>query len=362
MAGYAWVFWLGWTLALGGGAMLVAWIVGRGTRGVRRCPACDYDMSGTTGLTCPECGRGATGERAMLRRRRRRRWLVGAVVVLPLGVGMLVFNPGRELGWASSLPRWAIWPVMPWFDGWTDGAVARMTGAMWGPAPRRGARWDQLLLAQRCSALADKAERLCRQTLEERMAADAQAPKPPPAAPPVIGPNTPVTAIAMMYQAPDPLMRAKNEIAGILPQTGDEAGLAAPAIGRVMRTAMEQGDTETWWWSMRTLSQAKHVDPPTEKRLQLLAQDPSVSIRIAALGTLVDCRHSLRNDDLVRRLVAALDDPHVDMRKFATGRLGNMGADARAAVERLTATARNDPDSWVRASASAAIVMIEEAR
>src|SRR5262245_16943278 len=37
------------------------------SRGRRRCPACWYDMSGTDGMTCSECGRVAREEREFFR-------------------------------------------------------------------------------------------------------------------------------------------------------------------------------------------------------------------------------------------------------------------------------------------------------
>ncbi|MBX9736938.1 MAG: hypothetical protein K2X32_08425 [Phycisphaerales bacterium] len=82
-------------------ALLSDWWQGGAKK--RRCPKCAYDMSGTSGLKCPECGRVAKSERQLHRSRRRWRLALVALAALTLAsllpVGVKVY---RE-GWRSVL-------------------------------------------------------------------------------------------------------------------------------------------------------------------------------------------------------------------------------------------------------------------
>jgi len=77
---------------------LMGWgIIGRQTRGRPRCRGCWYDMSGLDTLTCPECGRVARSDRALLRARCR--WwavAVGAVLFAVGCFGLRVTNVGLD--------------------------------------------------------------------------------------------------------------------------------------------------------------------------------------------------------------------------------------------------------------------------
>lgn len=56
------------------------------------CFSCGYDLAGTTGTTCPECGQRAVSVREAIDRgavvRRRRRWLAALVII----VGVVVLG------------------------------------------------------------------------------------------------------------------------------------------------------------------------------------------------------------------------------------------------------------------------------
>src|SRR5690606_28519676 len=79
---------LGVVLGLGG-LGLGAWgLFGDRPRGRRRCPACWYRMDGVRGRSCPECGRTARSERALLRTRRRWGWTAAGVLLVIAGAGL----------------------------------------------------------------------------------------------------------------------------------------------------------------------------------------------------------------------------------------------------------------------------------
>jgi hypothetical protein len=154
MSGLEWITWVGWTLAAIGGAMTLVWLVGRSGKHLRRCPKCEYDMRATAGLTCPECGTIAKGERALGRRRRKRTWMRLGVLFVFLGTGTLVFNPNRSDGWASSVPDRVIWRLMPWFDSssdqWINEFESGRTPSQRFSASRSGqGRWERLLRTRR---------------------------------------------------------------------------------------------------------------------------------------------------------------------------------------------------------------------
>ncbi|MFT3684957.1 MAG: hypothetical protein QM783_08535 [Phycisphaerales bacterium] len=68
-----------------------------------RCPKCWYNMSGVTGLRCPECGREAKSAAALLKNRRR--WLGGAISLFPLA-GAVVCAVALFMGVTAFAARW----------------------------------------------------------------------------------------------------------------------------------------------------------------------------------------------------------------------------------------------------------------
>lgn len=82
-----WVYYLLGGVGAVGGLLLLVWALFRDrARGRRRCPRCWYDMGGTAGLKCPECGREARSERKLGRTRRRWGWAPVAVALLVAGL------------------------------------------------------------------------------------------------------------------------------------------------------------------------------------------------------------------------------------------------------------------------------------
>ena len=83
------------------------------SRGCRRCPKCWYEMTGVAGLRCPECGREAKHERALLRTRRK--WFRGglACVVMLAGAAIITWPTVRERGAPSLLPTFVLVRLAP---------------------------------------------------------------------------------------------------------------------------------------------------------------------------------------------------------------------------------------------------------
>ncbi len=94
--------------------LAVTWwgLFGDRARGRRRCPKCWYDLSGTVGLTCPECGRTARRERSLHRTRRRPLFAIAAALAAALGASWAI-EQAQLSGWMSFVPTRAILLGLP---------------------------------------------------------------------------------------------------------------------------------------------------------------------------------------------------------------------------------------------------------
>lgn len=120
----AWPDWLWWTF---GGALaalglaLLGWaLLADRARGRRRCPRCWYDMTGTPGLTCSECGHQVRSERKLLRTRRRWRWVGLATLVMCAAAGSSLIPRASSRGWASIVPTSILLLALPLIEDETE--------------------------------------------------------------------------------------------------------------------------------------------------------------------------------------------------------------------------------------------------
>lgn len=99
-----WLFWLLGLLFLGTCLAVTWWgLFGDRARGRRRCPRCWYDLSFSSGRTCPECGHTANTERSLFRNRRRLTAAMLAALAAALGVAWTI-EQNRQRGWMSMVP------------------------------------------------------------------------------------------------------------------------------------------------------------------------------------------------------------------------------------------------------------------
>ena len=159
----------GWSALLPIGAVLfallaiawLAWALFRDrARGRRRCSKCWYDMSGTEGLRCPECGREAKREKTLFKTRRH--WRLAMVALFPILMSLyLAMLPRiREHGWQAALPTTAlIWCLElddnDWvFDELTRRANSDLPAGTWmSSMPMSGDAfldWQWRLIGSRC--------------------------------------------------------------------------------------------------------------------------------------------------------------------------------------------------------------------
>jgi hypothetical protein len=100
--------WIAWSV----GGLLIAlglfllwlFLFSDRSRGRRRCPKCWYDLRGTPGLRCSECGYEARRERAFFRTRRRWRASFWATVLVLFGSSVALAPQVRRGGWLAPIP------------------------------------------------------------------------------------------------------------------------------------------------------------------------------------------------------------------------------------------------------------------
>lgn len=120
--------WIAWSaggllVALG---LVLSWrfLFSDRARGRRRCPKCWYDLRGTPGMRCSECGHEARRERALFRTRRRWRAGSAAILLTFAGVALAIGAKVRMDGWPSLLPTTALlWCMPPCHSDSSFGAV-----------------------------------------------------------------------------------------------------------------------------------------------------------------------------------------------------------------------------------------------
>lgn len=143
---------------LGAGVLHVAAFRDR-ARGRPRCPKCWYDMTGSRGFVCPECGHDAARPRNLYRTRRHgARVLLGALLIVS-GLSLGAVPTVQEQGWSALIPTSALMLVLPWTDNpWVFEEVdARVSATNPEWFARRRGRHEvstmTVFYARRCAAL-----------------------------------------------------------------------------------------------------------------------------------------------------------------------------------------------------------------
>lgn len=104
MGAWAWAFWLcGAACGIIGMVLLVRVVTLKRAPG-RVCRGCGYDMAGSSGLRCSECGRVARSERELGRRRWNVRLALAGVLCVLLGIAVAWTPRVRERGWLGATP------------------------------------------------------------------------------------------------------------------------------------------------------------------------------------------------------------------------------------------------------------------
>ncbi len=146
-------------LAVGGTVVLHAAAFRDRSRGRPRCPRCWYDMTGSRGFVCPECGHDAKRPRHLYRTRRHgARIMLGALLIVS-GLSLGAVPTVQEQGWSALIPTTGLMIVLPWTDNpWVfDEIDARVTATNPEWFVRRRGEHDvstmTVFYARRCAAL-----------------------------------------------------------------------------------------------------------------------------------------------------------------------------------------------------------------
>jgi HEAT repeat protein len=134
-------------LAAGGTYLLARSLVLDRPRGRRRCPRCWYDMSGTPGLRCSECGREVAGERK-LQKTRRHPMLAAVSLALLLAAAIASRTPAalEQRTWWALLPTPALVLLLQ-LRPLNQEAIADLVAA--GPLAQRTS-WERYLIGAWC--------------------------------------------------------------------------------------------------------------------------------------------------------------------------------------------------------------------
>lgn len=108
---WPWRDWVVSSLLIVSGLIVLVWaVVGDRARGRRRCPKCWYDLRGTVGRRCSECGFEAQSEGRLFRSRRRWRWATVAGLAVAMGIGIAA-TP--RVHWLGLMPNWVLLRIAP---------------------------------------------------------------------------------------------------------------------------------------------------------------------------------------------------------------------------------------------------------
>lgn len=115
---------VGWGLLVSGGVVAYWWGWRDPFSRIRRCPACRYDMTATSGRKCPECGTEARNERVMHWKRRRYRWVVAGLVLALSSWVVFRWPEYQRTSWSTGplafVPRTVLvlaWPAIAKWQG-----------------------------------------------------------------------------------------------------------------------------------------------------------------------------------------------------------------------------------------------------
>lgn len=116
------------SLGLSGGLIVVGWRFDP-SLGRRRCPKCWYDLSGTKGLLCTECGHEAASERLLFKSRRSRMTI--ALALIPLLLVPIVHRGlyAWRVGWVGLIPTTVMVVAWEWLP---ESVVGSFNSGWWG--------------------------------------------------------------------------------------------------------------------------------------------------------------------------------------------------------------------------------------
>ncbi len=314
-------------LALAGLLLLDRGLFRDPARGRKRCPKCWYDMMGTAGLRCPECGHGAKSDRHLLKTRRHCRPIAagGGLLVLAAvsaGAPLAVRDP-----W-SLVPSPVLFLILQFYDDEADQLFTRVAGQV--AAGSKTSAWERLLLARACAS--EIRGRVALLEASQPGGADASA------------------QFVWSLQSDPQLSRALE----LLKMLGAESRPAIPTVVGML----ESTHAPTRTLGVFTLGQIGPVTPAVSPAVIRALDDQDFEVVMAAISALA----AFGRDQTipVDRLIALLaNEQNWQARAAIAGLLAKHGHRAARAAPALEQVAREDRDLFVKLAATKAIARIE---
>lgn len=411
-----WIIWsVGGLLAAGGVVLLVRALWWDRARGRKRCPGCWYDMSGAGAVAfdvrtreprdfrCTECGRVTSGERRLLKTRRRWGRATAGAAALLLAYGVLI-GQGVIGGWKARklnaiphpLTRLVLWTCCA-FDGADQEpspSYAGSPGISLRSAIKKtgvqtiGAQWNDLIAAYRWSGALERAPAgpaegsgpsadecftelanlgaegwpavgVLVEAIEgriprggsgaERAAASASAMW----ALKCIGPEASGAVPVLRERA---LRSNSSNVPEIIATMVAVSPRPAEAIASLLDGSAE-------WTAICALEELRRMGPNGAEGARAVARlargGRTVTMRVYAIGTLRAI--APRRESTVRELVECLGDPDSSVQTGAATTLGYWSPEAIPAVPALCACARTTANPTARLTAAFAVASLAPA-
>jgi hypothetical protein len=336
MAGWSWLFTVGGAaLALLGLAIITLALFRDRARGRRRCARCWYDLAGVPGLTCPECGRTARSERALLRTRRRWRRVAIGLLVLLVAWGVAATPRVQKTGIAGIMPTFLLAAVSTAYD--TDdnrlfGELACRLGEST-KSPLWATRW---LIKQRVLKSLSAPEESV--TLPKRATQTQWPVSTWVTTSDMDGRPAAVSSTAQMALGFGPALQATHAVniaRQLQLRDGDTAAAASAGVDKVLTTDLQAELT-------LFLAESQDGRVRTQQLVRLLESHPSPRVRTIAAQCL--SRDGTVHELAIPALDKALRSKSVWTRRAAAMSLGRIGPPAASAARTLFQAALIEKD------------------
>ena len=353
-----WIFLLLGSLLAGVGLGMLGWsLFWDRSCGRRRCPKCWYEMRGTKGLRCSECGYKAKREKRLFSTRRRWRAALLAFLLLLTAYGVLVTPRVRRswIGWPGVIPTSILVAGVPFVD--PDGSllyelqIRVVRNELWD--------WQKRWLTHRCLAiLKNDSERYSRtlvaidtisflgpggqqalpallQTIQDD---DAVLRKAATTAIGVVGVDDRSVLQVLIELLEDPNEEVRT-VAIVAIESHGSSKSSSAALSALTRCLSDESEVVRIYSAIAI----GKIGADSQLALSVVVEavkSPNRSLRIGALLALAELEPD--TEGVITAIASALFDGDGSVRLTATQILASLGTDAAAAVPALIQTLDDD--------------------
>ncbi len=353
-----WVFLSVGLLLAGAGLGMLGWsLLWDRSRGRRRCPKCWYEMRGSPGRTCSECGYVATREKRLFATRRRWRAALLAFLLLATAYGTLVTPRVRRsfIGWPGVIPTSILVAGFPFVD--PDGSLSFELGTR--AAGNELWDWQKHWLTRRCLAIMKSDSERSRRTFIALETISLNGPAGPQALPALLQitqdddavlRRAATTAIGVvgaddrsvlhvlieLLEDPDEEVRT---VAVVAIENHGSSKSSPGALSALTRRLPDESEVVRIYSAIAL----GKISADSQLALSIVVEavrNPNRSLRISALLALAELEPD--TEGVITAIASALFDGDGTVRLIATQILASLGTDAAAAVPALIETLDDD--------------------